>query len=622
MFPILHGIQDESNLQEIFHQAPYQQKAFNNEALPSSGACPKNIGLPWQDVVSIPTISTWSLNPAGDAAIIRTVTIDVETDTPSYDLHLLAINAQYTVPTALHGTSHPSALYSFITNDTFVTLLPSQSSFGSWDFTLQALNYTTIPPAWAPTASKPIILKTVPLGNRRPQSMVYSAKARILSVVLDEGSKNESAGTSGPLALFSIAEQDNIWTIDQLTISLESDLAINEIAAGGSAVVFTAHNLAIRPRNATRSTFSKNSEALNLLTLHDQDISIFHIWTPTRSSPPSTPVRIPSNGTIHSAYHVGIAPLDHSHLIGVMSSLTSAHELWVISHSPHDDPAYNYENIRLTYFSKPTLRGRQLSEGESIEFVNELGSTVKGKVFLPSNTKSQKKVPVVLLLHGDGNSGGWRNQWMQYWNQNALINEGYAVISINPTGSEGYGDYFAQSRRFNWGNQTIKDISLGLTHSFILFPSLDSSSVTAMGYGAYGGFVIHWIQRHPTDFVTPNGEPVRWEELVAHNGALSPRWWAAETPCPAKVEWEFGEISYDDESSFSLWDPEHFVGEWAIPELVIHDGRDDCDAGPLSQSYASFALLQGRGVKSEILVSDRQAFSKWHRTIFELLGPL
>ncbi|KIR43909.1 hypothetical protein I307_00048 [Cryptococcus deuterogattii 99/473] len=677
--------------------APYQQKAFNNGALPSSGAFPENIGLSWQDVVSIPTISTWSLNPAGDAAIVRTVTIDVETDTPSYGLHLLAINAQYTVPTALHGTTHPSAFYSFITNDTFVTLLPSQSSFGSWDFTLQALNYTTIPPAWAPTASKPTILKTVPLGNRRPQSMVYSAKARVLSVVLDEGSKNGSRGTPGPLALFSIAEQDNLWTIEQLTISLEGDLAINEIAAGDSAIVFTAHNPAIRPRNATRSIlyfldlsspscpikissgsfgavwspalssngqiawleqpedgnwrgrkelwmydghiswkvplkdwdlsissviFSKNSEALNLLTLHDQDTSIFHIWTPTRSSPPSSPVRIPSNGTIHSAYHVGITPLDHSHLIGVMSSLTSAHELWVISHSPHDDPAYNYENIRLTYFSKPTLRGRQLSEGESIEFVNELGSTVKGKVFLPSNTKSQENVPVVLLLHGDGNSGGWRNQWMQYWNQNALINEGYAVITVNPTGSEGYGDYFAQSLRFNWGNQTIKDISLGLTHSFALFSSLDSSSVTAMGYGAYGGFVTHWIQGHPTDFVTPNGEPVRWKKLVAHNGVLSPRWWAAETPCPAKVEWEFGEISYDDASPFSLWDPEHFAGEWAIPELVIHDGRDDCDAGPLSQSYASFALLQSRGVKSEILVSDKQAFSKWHRAIFELFVPL
>lgn len=26
----------------------------------------------------------------------------------------------------------------------------------------------------------------------------------------------------------------------------------------------------------------------------------------------------------------------------------------------------------------------------------------------------------------------------------------------------------------------------------------------------------------------------------------------------------------------SLWDPEHFAGEWAIPELVIHDGRGEC----------------------------------------------
>lgn len=60
--------------------APYRQKTFNNGALSSSGAFPENIGLPWQDVVSIPTIDTWSLNPAGDASVIRTATIDVETD--------------------------------------------------------------------------------------------------------------------------------------------------------------------------------------------------------------------------------------------------------------------------------------------------------------------------------------------------------------------------------------------------------------------------------------------------------------------------------------------------------------------------------------------------------------
>lgn len=29
-------------------------------------------------------------------------------------------------------------------------------------------------------------------------------------------------------------------------------------------------------------------------------------------------------------------------------------------------------------------------------------------------------------------------------------------------------------------------------------------------------------------------------------------------------------------SDSSLWDPEHFVGEWAIPELVIHDGLGEC----------------------------------------------
>lgn len=143
---------------------------------------------------------------------------------PSYDLHLLAINAQYSVPTTLHGATHPAALYSFITNDIFVTLLPSQSSFGSWDLTLQVLNYTTLPPARAPTASEPTILMTLRLGSRRPESMLYSAGPKILSIVLGGGSKDELAGPLGPLTLLSIFKLNEVWTVEQLTIFLENDL--------------------------------------------------------------------------------------------------------------------------------------------------------------------------------------------------------------------------------------------------------------------------------------------------------------------------------------------------------------------------------------------------------------
>jgi dipeptidyl aminopeptidase/acylaminoacyl peptidase len=148
-------------------------------------------------------------------------------------------------------------------------------------------------------------------------------------------------------------------------------------------------------------------------------------------------VRIPSNGTIHEATHIGITPLEHSHLVGVMSSLTAARELWVISHSPYDDPTDNYENIRLTYLSEPALSQRRLSEGQRVEFENDQDTTIHGRVFLP---QGEGPFPMVFYLHGDEEGGGWHDWWMPYWNPNAFLAEGYAVVTINPTGAEGYSD--------------------------------------------------------------------------------------------------------------------------------------------------------------------------------------
>lgn len=83
--------------------------------------------------------------------------------------------------------------------------------------------------------------------------MLYSAGPKILSIVLGGGSKDEFAGSLGPLTLLSISKLDEVWTVEQLTVFLENDLIIDELAANDSAIAFTAHKPVIRPNNATRS---------------------------------------------------------------------------------------------------------------------------------------------------------------------------------------------------------------------------------------------------------------------------------------------------------------------------------------------------------------------------------
>jgi hypothetical protein len=98
----------------------------------------------------------------------------------SYDLHLLAINAQFTVPGVVHGPTHPEALYTFLTNDTFATLTPAGP--GQWDLTTQFLNYTSLPPAFPPSASKPSRMAQLSFGSK-PTQLVFSSQAGVLSVV-------------------------------------------------------------------------------------------------------------------------------------------------------------------------------------------------------------------------------------------------------------------------------------------------------------------------------------------------------------------------------------------------------------------------------------------------------
>ncbi|ODN73319.1 hypothetical protein, variant 1 [Cryptococcus amylolentus CBS 6039] len=413
---------------------------------------------PSPHVSDVPSIDTWALNPLGDAAIIRLVTPSSSSE--EYELHLLAINAQYTIPTVLHGPTDPRAVYTFLDDHTLATLSPSSPASPSssrlpeasrdkkpevkrWDLVVQKLNYTSFPSAYPPSLGRRRLVRRVEL-ERSPEKVLYSSQNGALVIVLsapqalegeerteekegngpvvqvylalgDSGqwttkSKLETplkntglivleATIRGPILAFSAlnpslsipSSPSVLYTLDISSHKLTQISSAHQGSASSPAIssegriawlnqppIHAGNERVIEVRRAlwlsddvdgksravglqdyelspTGVVFSKDGKAINLLTPHDNSASLFHIWTPSSSSsPPAKPVRIPSNGTIYDAVHVGITPLDHSHLIGSMSEKTDGKgkELWVISHSPHEDPADNYENIRLTWFTE------------------------------------------------------------------------------------------------------------------------------------------------------------------------------------------------------------------------------------------------------------------------------
>ncbi|OCF60166.1 hypothetical protein L486_02846 [Kwoniella mangroviensis CBS 10435] len=353
--------------------------------------------IPFSSIELIKEIDTWALNPNGDAAVIR-----VKSGS-QHELHLLAINAQFTVPSVSYDAANAQARYTFLNDQTILTVSPtSEGQEGVWDLTTQILNSTTIPPAYPPSASKPNKLGGVILRSDLKE-LVHSAQASVLTVVLPED-----------LVLIQVAQHEEGWAIKgEPQLVKHKNLKIEGVTSNGTHLAYSAsnhtasfiylfdlHDTSSSPvllRHSTKSQliaptfgndehiawlsdrqlwlstgndewevpldfdlfpekiiFSKDGKAIYLLAPHDDQQSLFHLWTPSKSATkPIAPVRIPSNGTIHSAIHVGTTPLDHAHLIGIKSDSAKGEgkELWVISHSPHEDPTYNYENIRLTYFT-------------------------------------------------------------------------------------------------------------------------------------------------------------------------------------------------------------------------------------------------------------------------------
>ncbi|WVF66517.1 hypothetical protein IAT40_001257 [Kwoniella sp. CBS 6097] len=368
-------------------------------------------------------IDAWALNPTGDAAIIREARPG---RSPQYDLHLLAINAQYTIPSVKYGPTDPEALYTFVSDDSFVTLSPSYEEDDVWNLTIQDLDYTTLPPARKPSASEPKLLKRIKFPfPGQPEEIVWAPQMDTLVAVLQTGTPEYRTSALLLLRLGneSIRAEQTPKLVEQLTT--QSGMVFRDLVTNGTHLVFTAASqssdfsaeqsdlwiLDLTNRDRPMGVFrwqagvsfrspafgvggtlawlaegkdgkvqpwiydgkedypvkfknfawspekiiwAKNGEALYLLAAHDDtQKSLYHIFTPSPRSSAVEPIRIPSNGTIYSAIHVGITPLDHAHLIGVKEDAARGEgkELWVISHSPHEDPTYNYENIRLTHFT-------------------------------------------------------------------------------------------------------------------------------------------------------------------------------------------------------------------------------------------------------------------------------
>ena len=196
------------------------------------------------------------------------------------------------------------------------------------------------------------------------------------------------------------------------------------------------------------------------------------------------------------------------------------------------------------------LRGRRL------EWVSD-NHAIDGLLYLPEDATTQKRVPLVVDVHGGPAS---RFEDSDYPLVRLLLENGWAVLHVNPRGSVGYGIDFLAALQDDLGGVDYRDIMGGVDAALAQAP-LDRERMALIGF-SYGATMASFVL----------GRTTRFKALVA----------------AAPVADQFSEYGTEDSSWYDRW---YFGQPWRRFEAAWRQS-------PLSGVAAArtpILLLQGEG---------------------------
>jgi len=198
---------------------------------------------------------------------------------------------------------------------------------------------------------------------------------------------------------------------------------------------------------------------------------------------------------------------------------------------------------------------------------------------------------------------------------NVFASQGYIVMTVNPTGSTGFGQEFTDAIQNEWGGRPWKDLVAGVAEILRLYPEIDSERLVCGG-ASYGGYSTNWMNAHNVP---------GFKAFFTHDGVFSTLNTFYSTEELYFPEHEFGGLPWEKGTTYEMWNPANHVQSMNTPHLIIHSSKDYrlTEAEGLSM----FNTLQRRGIPSRYLVFPdenhwvlKPANSlRWHHEIFRWL---
>ena len=276
------------------------------------------------------------------------------------------------------------------------------------------------------------------------------------------------------------------------------------------------------------------------------------------------------------------AGLSRSVVAYTMSRATRPAEVWLIFPGVPGPtwPVTQHNDVRFRSFAEPEeIRSRSFD-----------GAEIQGWLMKPFGFREDRKYPMILSIHGGphGMYGYAFNPTLQ-----AYAMDGYAVLYLNPRGSNGYGQKFSDGTLNEWGGGDYRDLMAGVDDALKRYAWIDADRLGVTG-GSYGGFMTNWIITQ-----TP-----RFKAAVSVASVSNLISFYSTSLYQDLIHAEFGSFPWDNYDQLWRWSPLRYARAAQTPTMFIH-GESDNDVH-ITQAEEMYMALKRRGVETVLVRYPRE----------------
>lgn len=241
----------------------------------------------------------------------------------------------------------------------------------------------------------------------------------------------------------------------------------------------------------------------------------------------------------------------------------------------------------ITDLTRAAIPDVELLAAEQRNFEISDGTVVHG--WLLRKGDSPRPGPLLLDIHG-GPHNAWNGTAVtRNLHHQVLAQRGWSILTLNPRGSDGYGQEFLQSVIGGWGSTDMSDFLESLDQ-LVAEGVADRDRLAVTGY-SYGGFSVCHLTSHDNRFAAAVAGGLICDFASLMGGSDLGLFF---------IEDQYLAHPVDDQQRLLEMSPISQVHNVSTPTLVLH-GEDD-QRCPVNQGERWFATLRTRRVPTRLVV--------------------